>query len=165
MSHSNRSIAVAYILLVGLPLLALVEVLKMGRILTAPISVDGVWRMETETDHFSALPCGNLPSSVTNTSVLISQSGKNLVLTLSGGSKATASVLEGRIIKASFAPTGSSPEAGCSINRIFTLIATFDPKSDPRTLNGTLSVDGCASCAPVEFRAVRQPRGSSEGAH
>jgi hypothetical protein len=165
MSHSNRSLVVAYILFVGLPLLALVEVLKMGRTLAAPISVDGVWRMEAETGHFSALRCSNLLSSVTNAPVLISQSGKSLVLTLNGGSKATASMLEGRIIKASFVPTDSSPEAGCGINRIFTLTATFDPKSDPRTLNGTLSVDGCASCEPVEFRAVRQPRGSSEGVH
>jgi hypothetical protein len=165
MSHTNRSLAVAYILLVVLPLLALVEVLKMGRTLAAPISVDGVWRMEIETGYFSALPCGNLLSSVTNAPVSISQSGKSLILTLNGGSKATANVFEGRIIKASFAPTDSSTQAGCSINRIITLTATFDPKSDPRTLNGTLSVDGCASCVPVEVRAVREPRGSSEGAH
>jgi hypothetical protein len=43
---------------VGQPLLALVEVLKMGRTLAARISVDGVWRMETETELllFFALP-------------------------------------------------------------------------------------------------------------
>jgi hypothetical protein len=163
MSRTNRKLVVAYIFLVGLPLLVLVEVLKMGGTLAAPISVDGVWRMETRASHLLDLPCGNLLSSVTNGPVSISQSGKNLVLTLNGGSKATATVLEGKTIKAWFAPMGSFNEAGCSGDRIFTLTATLDPKSDPRTLSGTLSVDGCAPCVPVEFRAVSQPRDSGGG--
>jgi len=99
--------------------------------------------------------------------VLISQSGRSLVLTLGGGEKATAwGVIEGTIIKASFAPPdgADSSAADCSSDRALILTATLDPKSDPRTLSGTLSVDGCASCRPVEFHAVRQPR-SGEGAH
>ena len=163
MSHTKRNLMVAYICLVGLPLLALVGVLKKGHALAAPFAVDGVWIMETEAIHLSALPCGNFLSSVTNAPVLISQSGKTLVLTLNGGSMSTASVLEVETIKASFTPTGSSTEADCSVDRTFTLTATLDHKSNPRTLIGTLAVDGCARCKPVKFRAASQPGTSREG--
>jgi hypothetical protein len=124
--------------------------------------------MEADASRLSALRCGKPASSAATASVLISQSGKSLVLTLGGGEKAAGlGVIEGRAIKASFVPPDSadSSAADCRSDRTLTLAATLDPKSDPRILSGTFSVDGCASCRPVEFRAVKQPRSSGEGAH
>ena len=48
MPHTNRNFVVAYILLVGLAVARLRGVLKSGRSLTAPISVDGTWKVEAD---------------------------------------------------------------------------------------------------------------------
>jgi hypothetical protein len=154
-SHSNRNFVIAYILLVGLPLLGLVGVLRSGRSLNAAFSVDGSWKVQLEAAHASAAPCGDFLSSVSNSPVSISQSGTSLVIGLGG--QTTIGTLTGKTIKAQFAGA-ENPNASDCRDRSLALTATLDPLSEPRTLRGTLSVEGCESCAPVEFRAVRQLR-------
>jgi hypothetical protein len=139
---------------VGLPLLGLVGILKSGRSLTAPFSVDGAWKIESAVSRLPASPCGNFLSSASNAPLAISQSGKSLVITIIGGTKTTTGTLEGKTVRAQFAGTDKS---ACGDGAL-TLAATLDPLAEPRTLNGTLSVDGCTSCTPLEFRAVRQPK-------
>ena len=156
-SHTNRNFVIAYIFLVILPVLGLVGILKGGRTLSAPYSVDGSWKIESSLP--SASPCGNLPLPVSNTPLSISQSGKTLVVTLGGGTKTTTGTLDGKIIKAQFPEvTGTDKPAGACGDGRLTLTATLDPLAEPRTMSGTLSVEGCASCAPIEFHAARQPK-------
>ena len=154
-AHSNRNFVLAYIFLVALPVVGLVGILKSGRSLSAPFSVDGVWKIES--GNLPASPCGSFFSSVSNSPLSISQSGKSLVVTLSGGTKATTGTLEGKTINAQF--SGAADTARCGDGAL-NLSATLDPAAEPRTLSGTISVEGCgsSSCAPMEFRAVRQPR-------
>ena len=154
MAHTNRNFVIAYILLVGVPLLALAGVLKSGRRLNAPFSVDGAWKMDAKTAHASATPYGDFLSSISNSPVSISQSGTSLVIGLGG--KTTTGTLYGKTIKAQF--VGTNPNATDCSDRSLALTATLDPLTEPRTLRGRVSVEGCASCAPVEFRAVKQPR-------
>ena len=153
-SHTNRNFVIAYVFLVVLPVLGLVGVLKSGRGLTAPFSVDGVWKIESSRP--SASPCVNFLSSISNAPLSISQSGKSLVVTLGGGTKTTMGTLDGKTIKAQF--TGADKASAECGNGSLTLTATLDPQAEPRTLNGTLAVEGCASCAPIEFHAIRQPK-------
>lgn len=170
--HTNRNFVIAYVLLVGLPLLGLVGILKSGRGLTAPFSVDGAWKIESAAGRLPASPCGNFLSSVSAAPLSISQSGKSLVVTFSGGTKTTTGTLDGKTLQAQFAGTDRSREDRSSADRSgadqsgaavcgdgsLSLTATFDPLAEPRTLSGTLTVEGCGSCAPLEFHAVRQPR-------
>jgi hypothetical protein len=132
-----------------------VGILKSGRALKAPFSVDGAWKIESR--NASTSPCGNLLSSVSSAPLSISQSGKSLVVALSGGTKTAIGTLDGNIITAKFPSIYESSTALCG-DLSLTLTATLDPLAEPRTLSGTLSVDGCASCAPMEFHAVRQPK-------
>jgi hypothetical protein len=168
MSHTSRNFVVAYVLLVGLPLLGLAGVLKSGRSLVAPISVDGVWKIESDADHLGSQStlqsCDRTVAALAAGSIGISQSGKSLVLTFNNGSKAVASGrLEGKSISASLAPAqDTSSENSCGDQPI-TLAATINPLVEPRSLIGVLSVNGCASCVPFQFRAVRQPRAPSGG--
>jgi hypothetical protein len=118
--------------------------------------------MEAAANRFSASPCADFLSSVAKAQVSISQSGKALVVSLNIGKTGTGT-LDGKILQAQFTGVDNPAAADCS-DRGLTLTATLDPKAEPRTLSGTLSVDGCASCA-LEFRAVRQPRGASGSAH
>ena len=156
MAHTNRNFVIAYILLVGLPLVGLVGVLRSGRSLNAPFSVDGAWKINAGALQTSSAPCAAFLSSVSNSPVSISQSGTSLVIGLGGG-KLTTGTLEGKTIKAQFAGAANPNATDCS-DRSLTLTATLDPQTEPRTLSGRLSVEGCTSCAPVEFRAVKQPR-------
>jgi len=148
-------------------LLGLVGVLRSGRSLTAPFSVDGAWKVESVANRLPASACNNFFSSVSNAPLSISQSGKTLVVTLSG-TKTAAGTLDGETIKAQFPGADRDREdksgtAACGDSAL-TLTATLDPLAEPRTLTGTLSVEGCSSCAPLEFRAVRQSR-SRGGTH
>jgi hypothetical protein len=172
MSHTSRNFVVAYVLLVALPLLGLAGVLKSGRSLVAPISVDGIWKIEAEAGRLSSPSpspspspsCDQTVSSLAAGSLVISQSGKGLVLTFSNGSKTVASgVLDGKSLTASFVPARDASRDNRCGDQLITLAAVIDPRIEPRSLNGVLSVNGCPSCAPLEFRAVRQPRAPSGG--
>ena len=167
MPHTSRNFVVAYILLVGLPLLGLAGVLRTGRSLVAPISIDGTWKIQADTSRVSGPSCTKTVTSLLNSSLVISQSGKSLALTFNTPSKIPASgSLDGTSLKALIAPPrDSAAEADCSGDLLPTITASIDPKSEPRTLSGTLSVSGCASCAAVEFRAVRPPKAPTGGAH
>ena len=135
-------------------MLGLVGILKSGRGMSAPFSVDGAWKIEPRTSGAATSPCGDYLSSVSNASISISQSGRILEVTLAGGTKTSTGTIEGKIIEAQFAGAGA---AECR-DRGLTLTAILDPVVEPRTFTGTLSVDDCASCLPLEFRGVRQPR-------
>ena len=167
MSRTNRNFLIAYAVLVVLPIAGLFGVLKHGRSLGAPISVDGVWRLDADLSQIAALPCGSSLASTQYSAVTISQSGKNFTLSLNSGPKATASgVVEGTTIKASVLPSAAwASQAGCGSDHVLTLIATVDPKSEPRTLAGLLTVSECSSCAPVELRAVREIQPGSKKSH
>lgn len=172
MPHTSRNFVVAYVLLVGLPLLGLAGVLKSGRSLVAPISVDGVWKIDADagrlgaqsTSQTASQSCDKTVASLAAGSLGISQSGKSLVLTFNNGSKAVASgALEGKSISASFMLSRDASSDNHCGDQPITLAATIDPLVEPRSLSGVLSVNGCPSCTPLEFRAVRQPRAPSGG--
>jgi hypothetical protein len=163
MSRTSRNFVVAYILLVGLPLLGLVGVLRSGRKLSAPISVDGTWKINADNAVLANYPCSSVPSFL-DAPLLISQSGKSLAISLGKAKTVATGLLENRSLKASV-PQGtdsSSPACGADF---FALTAMVDPMSEPRSLSGTLSAPGCASCAPVQFRAVRLPKTQTGGGH
>ena len=158
MSRTNRNFLIAYAALVVLPIGGLLGLLKHGRTLGAPISVDGVWRLQADLSQLAALPCGSSLASTQYSAVTISQSGKNFTLSLNNGPNATASgIVEGTTLKASVLPSAAwASQAGCGSDHVLTLIATVDPKSEPRTLAGLLTVNECPSCTPVELRGVRE---------
>lgn len=161
MSSTNRRFIIAYILLVGLPLAGLAGVLRAGRHLAAPISIDGTWKVEANANPAAAEPCDRAISSLLSSSLVVSQSGKSLELTLNGASKTIVpGELEGRDLKASL---GS--RSGCPSDQPVVLMASIDPKTEPKSLTGSLSLASCASCAPLEFHAVRQPKAQSGGGH
>ncbi len=158
MSTTNRKFVVAYVFLVGIPLLALVGVLKAGRHLPSPYAVDGSWKLEISAST-AASPCSSSFSSLADPAVNVSQSGQDLVLSLNG--LTGNGTLEGKSMRAEFA--GADGASGCS-GQALILAATLDPNTRPRTLTGKLSFNSCPSCS-IDFRAVRQPPAPSGGSH
>lgn len=162
MSHSNRNFAVAYVFLVALPITGLAGILRSGRNLKAPTSVDGVWRVQAVAVKKSLSSCVSLDLDP-DTPVTISQSGKNFAI--NSGKIAGTGLIDRTTLRASLGPTDTlHPVPNCDGDGSVLLTATVDAKASPRVLSGALSVAGCPSCEPVEFHAVRQASTQKKGA-
>lgn len=164
MKARNRNFVLSYLLLVALPLLGVVGVLRLGRTLSAPISVGGHWEIQVDAGNAVSLLCAQ---SLTGpgASFTISQSGRSFTfnspdLLISS----TSGVVEGSSIKANItlAP-GRTQEAGCDKSHTLTLMARVDSLVNARYLAGVLSVDDCSGCVPVEFRAIREEPTRTKG--
>jgi hypothetical protein len=160
----HRNFVVSYLLLVILPVLALLGILKYGRTLTAPLAVSGVWKIQTDGALAENFPCGAFLGSIIDAPVVVSQSGKNLILTLRSGVRETAmGVIEGGTLTASFLPIDSgASNSDCGGNGPFFLTATVDPASTPRTFSGTFTILGCTSCGAAPVHAVREEQASEQ---
>lgn len=167
MSHANRNFVVVYVCLVLLPLAALAGILRAGRGVKAPISVDGAWNLQIDSAQLNSLPCGKTLAASSENAIVLSQSGKSFLLTFGSGPRVSANgMLDGTALRASLTPSKEwSMEAGCGAGRHLSLIATIDPSARPKAMRGTLSVDNCSSCALVEFHAVQQTAPASKEGH
>jgi hypothetical protein len=164
MTYTTKRFAVSYVFLVFLPVLGLLGVLRQGRDMKAPISVDGQWKLQFDPAQLAALPCAKALASAENPVLAISQSGERFTLTTSGGLKTSSSgVLQDKTLNASLQPSESTGnDSGC--DRQLTLMAKLDPNASPKSLSGTLSANGCPACAPVDFRAFKETPAPVKGA-
>jgi hypothetical protein len=164
-THSNRNFLFAYVLLVALPVVGLAGVLRSGRILSAPTSVGGTWKISASTDQLAGLPCGK-SLLAPNSAFTIAQSGKAFTLNTSNSAlSATTGTVEGTTISATLIPSAvAAKENGCG-ERSLSLTATVDTKASPRSLQGTLRVQDCPGCAAVEFRGIRDEQAKAKETH
>jgi hypothetical protein len=161
-SSSNTRFILAYILLVGFPLLGLAGVLKAGRSLSAPLAVDGVWKLDAVTAQQETQICIQ-PLAALDSLLTISQSGRELGLTLNKQATATgAGMIEGAELSATFQLPKSSPE-GCGDSLV--LNARIESKAVPKLMSGTISFRECASCTTERFHAGMQSRAGNSEAH
>jgi hypothetical protein len=165
MSRSNRNFAFAYTFLVILPLVGLAGILKTGRSLTAPVSIDGIWNLQIDSAQLNSLPCGQTLAAIPDKAISISQSGRSFVLSFPGSPKVIGSgTIDGTTLHASLIPLReSSSKNGCDGEHPLSLLATVDRKSDSRSLAGTLSVTNCSTCTSVGFLAERQAAAVPKG--
>jgi hypothetical protein len=166
-SSANRNFVIAYVLLVALPLLGLAGVLRSGRGLVAPISVDGVWKFGADGANLPAGRCGKSLASLQDSLVSISQSGKYLVVSLKNGPPAAGSgVIDGTTLNATIPlPDISASEPGCGGDTMLALRATVTAKAESRSMQGTISVNECPTCSTMSYQAVRQTRSDRSRAH
>jgi hypothetical protein len=160
-SHASKRFVVAYILLVGLPLLGLVGVLKVGHSVSAPVSIDGAWKLDV--DNPVSGPCGKALASLPTSAFNISQSGKNLVLNLNSRPAGSATIDGNRfngVLELSDVPVD---DQACPNHSTLHLLASVDAKTEPRVMTGTISVNGCARCATMNYQAVRQDSAAKRG--
>jgi hypothetical protein len=163
MKRTRIHFAVAYLTLVALPLLGLVGVLKSGRALTAPVSVEGVWTIQPDREKEANLSCPKFLSS-TDTKLIISQSGRDFSLSVPNAVTPSASgVVEGNKIRAAIVAAAPwARQAGCDQGTVIKLTAIVDPKAN--LLAGVGTAENCSNCAPVRFRAIREDKAKTTGA-
>jgi hypothetical protein len=177
MSRTNRNFVFAYTFLVILPLVGLAGILKSGRNLVAPVSIDGVWSLQENTVQLNSQACGKAFAALPGHAFTISQSGRSFVLSFPSEPSVTASgTLDGTTLRGSVIALHASSSENRSENRSengsenscgreLSLQATVSRDAESTWLAGTLSAVNCATCPAVEFRAQRQAPAAARGGH
>jgi hypothetical protein len=150
MSATHRKFALAYLFLVGLPLVGLLCVLRAGRSLRAPTFIDGAWSIQTDADRLAAYACPEIHAGPADTKLVIAQSGRYLTAHLDN--RAMVGIIDGTVIKASFA---APPNKGCPSDRVMSLAGSVHEENNSLSIIGTITAIDCPSCLPIDFRAVR----------
>jgi hypothetical protein len=166
----KRKLALAYIFLVGVPLLALAAILRAGTHLTAPIAMRGEWSVQADFSPWHGVPCEALLANTPQPLLSIDQAGRELTVTLNDPEK---TVLTGTIDGFTLSTTpfagrtesepAPGPDPGCVGQRSLSLQAAVNQHGKHRALVGTFQLKGCASCRPIAFSAHRQlPAGRNQ---
>ena len=160
---NKRKLVADYVLFVGVPLLALVGILRAGNHLHAPVALHGDWSVQADFGPWQGVPCGALLINSQPLQLRIDQSGSDLTLTLNDPAK---TALPGTIDGFSLSTTLSTgrggtapaprPDAGCLGSQSLRIQAAVNQHEKQRSLAGTFRLDGCASCPPIAFSATRQ---------
>ena len=163
---SKRKLVLAYVCLVGLPLLCLVGIIRAGQHLSPPISVGGTWNLEADFSPWQGGPCQEVVGSVNQPFFSVSQSGADLIIALNNAQRtALAGELHGSALTVNGTNSQAVPDnsGSCRSPEAFNLTATVAGQAEKRVLTGTLEIAGCSSCPPVAFRATRQSSSEKGG--
>jgi hypothetical protein len=133
----------AYLSLVGLPLLGVFGVLQLGKDLKVPISIGGDWRAELQEGDVTGDQCSRQGFSGTFI-ISVSQSGRRLALRVNDGSTYT---LTGGL-------TGNSISAA-DIRSGLSVDATVDRNLEPDLMSGHLTLN-CGDVRKLRFAATKQ---------
>ena len=160
---NKRKLAAAYIFLVGLPLLALLAILRAGSHLVAPVALHGDWRVQADFGAWHGVSCEAPLANSSPPLLSIAQSGTHLTVTLNDpDGTVLAGTIDGfTLSKTPFARRTETElarrrDSGCLAQRSLSLRATVDQQGKKRSLTGTFQLEGCASCPPIAFSATPQ---------
>jgi hypothetical protein len=137
-----------YISLVGLPIVGMVGALHLGRGLTAPASVAGVWRVELSGQAGGVQRCNDAPSPEPLTLQII-QTGRRIAISV-GDEKKVAAV--GELREATLTAAGDSLQVKASLHR----------EGDRTRLQGFISLRVCGKPVEIEFHATPAPKRETE---
>ncbi len=157
---SKAGLALTYLGLVGIPLLALMGILRAGSHLNPPMSVGGPWNVESDFASLASAPCGTLLSEARQPAFEIKQSGQDLTVTLNDPEKTVLTgTLVGANLEAGETKTGGkvqTDESKCADSAQIRIAATISGNGDSRIMNGTVGTGNCVGCQTVSFQATRQ---------
>jgi hypothetical protein len=145
-----------YLAFVGLPMVGVVAVLKLGEQLRAPPPVKGRWSMEIQGHIRPALECQAAQSGKERSLLEIQQSGSQLGLVVAaagaGEPVAFRGEIDGKEVKARASmPEGAGPNAPDEA-----FLSAGLETSQPERLVGQLELPECPSPVQVPFRATKE---------
>ena len=159
----TRRLMVAYVLLVGLPLVLLLTILRAGSHLKAPLSVSGAWTVTADLTPIAGTRCKEMLENIRQPFINVSQSGTKLIFNLNdnAGTAIPGAIQDATLTMAQDSALSSTD--GCGDPRGIYLNAKVENQGPERTMTGVLGFRGCDACAPVSFRAVRKARSPNGG--
>lgn len=135
-----------YLVLVGIPILGVLGLLRIGSDLKPPVSVGGEWQLELTASTLTDAGCASLFAEGIQPVLTVSQSGLHLVLELNTVEKTS---FKGRLTELTITTTTKKSET-------VAFQATVDRQRDPNYLIGAISLPDCKT--PFTLTAFRQPR-------
>jgi hypothetical protein len=152
-----------YLTFVGVPFLALLGILRVGERLTPPRAVHGQYAVTFDSSGSGRCVYDMLRDGEQRLNV--SQSGPRLELS-SGDLLLDGSIEVDNIQAAAPLGDGAKPGSGsCLTADTLIVAAVLERTTEATQLSGQFRMPGCATCAPVPFRAVRLPDQRSAGGH
>jgi hypothetical protein len=147
---------ISYLLFVGVPLVGLLGVLRVGQGIEPPRAVHGSWAVQPMAA--SGRVCTRYLLSDADSTLVIAQSGRQLTGTLGPGAEVglKGSVTGNEISLEGVIPPGATPRhVACTEGDTLRLIAKFSVTREARQLEARLWSSGCADCGAVAFTAAR----------
>jgi hypothetical protein len=149
----RNKIVIAYLGLVGIPLLGLAGILRTGQHLVAPLSMSGAWKVEADVSVLASAACGNLLPTIAQPFFNVSQSGGDLTVRIADSH---ATMLSGNIRGTTLRiGEDGGPSQDCRNPAAIRLQGTVTGARRQRVVTGTLGIAGCGSCSDIPFRATR----------
>ncbi len=145
-----------YVVFVGVPLLALLGILRLGEGLPAPRAVHGEYSFAV--DSSGAIGCLMPAVAGGERRMTISQSGTRLELKLMGDKPvAFRGTIAGDTIRVAAARTCLTADSSA-------MSATVERTESATQIVGQMELRGCGTCPRVPFRARRLPTKPQQGA-
>lgn len=146
----------SYLLFVGIPLVGLLGVLRVGQGIEAPRAVHGTWEVQPMAP--SGRVCTRYLLSDADSTLRISQSGRELTaaldpraeVSLRGALTGNQLALEGVI-----PPDATPRHVACTGGDTLRLTARISAAGGTRQLEARLWSSACADCGAVSFTASR----------
>jgi hypothetical protein len=160
--HSYKfRLGLTYVLLVGLPLLAIALTLRGGAHLQAPLAVRGDWVVSADFASWRREPCAASFVDTSQPFMTITQSGRDLTVVLTNmGNVTMVGTIDGATLKATrqlgHDKIESVWENECPGEKSLQMQAEVGGQGESRSFTGTLALKGCANCAPIAFSATRR---------
>jgi hypothetical protein len=132
-----------YFILVGVSVLGILGILRLGQGLKAPASVGGVWSLQWANPVSVKSNCPSISFEAESPEILISQSGPAVVITLHD---ATQTTFSGRLSELTI-------DARAKRNPQLHLVASIDRQVEPDQLQGVLTSNQCA--VAINFTGTR----------
>jgi len=159
----KQKIVVAYIFLVGLPVLGLVGILRAGGSLAAPPAIHGPWEVSADFTSWRGVPCGQWLTDAGQPLMTITQAAAEMSVSLNNPEKTiltgtlTGNTLDAMVPCVAGSAAAGSPNSSYEypLHSSLHLHAVINGQGTARFLTGSISLDGCVKCVPTHFRAVR----------
>jgi len=153
-----------YIVIVGLPIAGTSIVLESGRNLQALPAIGGTWTVQTSS-HSTDQGCASPAGSGVATTMIVEQSGENLVLSLPANPGRPPLIGRLRLVRSDRAGITSIAlqEARSHGGALFAFNATIDQTAVPFVMEGTFSAAACDGGRPGTFRAILSPAPDHQG--
>ena len=148
-----------YIILVGVMLVVLLKIIRIGENIKAPQDVSGDWKIKNEFVSSIQGNCAAIAFNKRNPKLNIEQSGKYLELKLSDSSN---TVMNGKLENDSLKFECIIP-AKKDINNLFRSeikvrlsLKLINHKNSPNEISGLWSIINCSNCKPISFAAIKE---------
>lgn len=149
----RTNVVLAYILLVGIPIVALIGIVDAGSDLRAPTAIGGKWELSTD---FRALALGSCSPSQAGEPIVLSISQSGRYFTLSFGHLQGSGILDqAAFLSDDLRPASDSSSCGAGAPTYY-LRGRLERPDQDEEITGVAGIEGCAACRPISFRAIRR---------